>query len=120
VCDGFDIFVESPSEGLSPDATYNLYGDANDDGTVSPTDIACLQRWAAGLVVPPFSGCDKGGPGGPVVDLGYIDLAPCRGARNPNGRGDGALTPMEISFIQFVSVGDPTPIGDCYYCGGNQ
>jgi hypothetical protein len=118
-CDGDDMCVEIPSEGLSPDGTFNLYGDVNDDGSVTPTDISCLQRWAAGTVVPPFTGCDKGGPGNPVVPFEYIDFASCRHANNPNGRGDGALTPTEISYVQFVGASNAAPIGDCYYCGGN-
>jgi hypothetical protein len=118
-CDGNEICTEIPSEGLSPDATFNLYGDVNDDGSVTPTDISCLQRWAAGTVVPPFTGCDKGGAGGAVVDFEYIDFAPCRHESNPMGRGDAALTPTEISFVQFVGAGNQLPIGDCYYCGGN-
>jgi hypothetical protein len=96
---------------------YVLYADVNDDGSVTPTDISCLQRWAAGTVVPPFTGCDKGGPGGPVVEFEYIDFAPCRHANNPNGRGDGALTPTEISYVQFVGAGTQAPIGDCHCCG---
>jgi hypothetical protein len=118
-CDDTDMCVEIPSEGLSPDGTYNLYGDVNDDGSVTPTDVSCLQRWAAGTVVPPFTGCDKGGAGGPIVEFEYIDFAPCRDPKNPDGRGDGSLTPTEISYVQFVGAGTQTPIGDCYYCGGN-
>jgi hypothetical protein len=124
-CGGDDLCNEIPSEGLSPDGTFNRYGDVYDDGAVSPTDISCLQKWAAtgGNVVPPFTGCDKGGSGNPIVTEEYIDFAPCRDPKNPNGRGDGAPTPTEISYIQKVGSRLPediTTIGDCYYCGGNQ
>jgi hypothetical protein len=119
-CDPSEQCVEIPSEGLSPDGTYNLYGDVNDDGSVTPTDISCLQRWAAGTVVHPFTGCDKGGPGDPVVPFEHIGFVSCRHANNPNGRGDGLLTPTEISYVQFVGAGKQPPIGDCYHCGGNQ
>jgi hypothetical protein len=114
-----DDCIERPASGLSPDGTFVLYADVNDDGSVNPTDIACLQRWGAGAVEPPFTGCDWGGPGGPVVDFEYVDFAPCRDAKNPNGRGDGALTLTELFFLQFALQGNPTPIGDCYYCGGH-
>jgi hypothetical protein len=112
----------SPSDGLSPDGTFVLYGDANDDGVITPADTACLQMWAssAGSIPPGFVACDKGGPGGPVVEFEYVDFAPCRGPRNPGGRGDGALTPTEIAYLQFVAAGNSAPIGDCYDCGGNE
>jgi hypothetical protein len=114
--------IDLPSEGLSPDGTFNLYGDINDDGVVTPVDVLCLQKWAAtaGDIPPGFVACDKGGPGGPVVPFEYIDFAPCRQASNPNGRGDGTLSPTEIYFIQLVIAARVAPIGDCYYCGGNQ
>jgi hypothetical protein len=119
-CDVDSMCEEIPSEGLSPDAMFNLHADVNDDGSVTPADISCLQRWAAGTVVPPFTGCDKGGAGGSVVEFEYIDFAPCRDPKNPDGRGDGSLTPTEISYVQFVGAGNQAPIGDCYYCGGNE
>jgi hypothetical protein len=127
-CDGADACVEIPSEGLSQDGTYNLYGDVNDDGAVTPSDIACLQKYAeyAPDPLPPeFHGCDKGGAGGPVVEFEYMDFAPCRHAKNPNGRGDGSVTPAEIQFIQKIGessgpgLPDDPALGDCYYCGGN-
>jgi hypothetical protein len=119
-CGGDGVCEELPASGLSPDGEYNVYGDVNDDGAVTPTDISCLQRWAADTVVPPFTGCDKGGAGGPVVEFEYIDFAPCRHENNPNGRGDGSLTPVEIRYVQFVGAGSQAPIGDCYYCGGSE
>jgi hypothetical protein len=121
-CDGDGDCMEHIPTGPSSDGTFIKYGDVNDDGSVNSKDLSCLQMWAAtgGNVPAGFQACDKGGPGGLVVGFEYIDFAPCRDAKNPNGRGDGALTPTESAHVQFVAAGIQSPAGDCYYCGGNQ
>jgi hypothetical protein len=121
-CDGGNMCSALVASGLSPDGTFVLFADINDDGAITPSDTACLQMWAAttGNIPAGFSACDKGGAGGPVVEFEYMDFAPCQDPKNPNGRGDGVLTPMEISYVQFVSAGNAAAIGDCYYCGGNE
>jgi hypothetical protein len=110
----------------NPDGNVT-YGDVNNDAAVTPGDIMCLQKYgeyAPDPLPPVFHGCDDKVTGHPVV-FAQMDFAPCRDESKPNGRGDRAITPTEMLFIQKIGeswgpgLPDDPVLGDCYYCGGN-